>query len=91
MKYKILIIPIVLLIVFLFFFSGQFVYISEAEIEVVASPEGNPTLILEDEVYYVRYWQLAPGCYKLTEFALLDYKYAAQTDESRCPVQAMAK
>jgi hypothetical protein len=91
MKYKIFIVPIVLLIVFLFFFSGQYVYVGETEIDVVASPEGNPTLILEDEAYYVRYWQLAPGCYKLTKFALLDYRYAAQADESRCPVQAKSK
>jgi hypothetical protein len=88
MKLKLLILPLVVLVVLLCLFSGQYTYLNEYQTQVVPSPDGNPTLMLEDGVYYVRYWNLAPGCYKLTSISLLDYKFASQADESRCPVQA---
>ena len=88
MKLKLFLLPIILLIVLWFFFSGNYVYLSGTQLSVLPSPDGNPALVLDDELYYVRHWTLAPGCYKLTRIGFLDYNTATQTDESRCAVQA---
>lgn len=87
MKLKLILLPILLLAVLWLFFSGNYVYLNENELNVQPSPEGSPVLVLGEETYYVRYWTLAPGCYKLTRIGLLDYNLATQTEESRCAVQ----
>ncbi len=88
MKLRILFLFAVFVVVLMLFFSGNYVYLEENELVVTPSLDGNPTLRINDSIYYVRYWTLAPGCYKLTHIGLLDYNLASQTSESRCPVQA---
>ena len=90
MKLRYLILPVIVLLVLLFLTSNQYTYLDDLEVRVVPSQDGNPTLVLNDEIYYVRHWNLAPGCYKLTKISLLDYSFASQTDASRCPVMAKA-
>jgi hypothetical protein len=90
MKRKLILLPILLVIVLMMLFSGKYVYLHEGDIMIVPNEDGNPTLVLDDGEYFVRYWNLASGCYKLTSIGLLDYSYATRVDESRCPVNAMA-
>ncbi len=88
MKLRILFFFVIVVIVLMVFFSGQYVYLDENDLVVFPNQDGNPTLLIDESIYYVRYWTLAPGCYKLTQIGLLDYNLASQTTESRCPVQA---
>jgi hypothetical protein len=90
MKRKLILLPILLVIVLMMLFSGKYVYLHEGDIMIVPNEDGNPTLVLDDGEYFVRYWNLASGCYKLTSIGLLNYSYATRVDESRCPVNAMA-
>ena len=90
MKIKHFILPLVFVCVLvILLFSGRHVYLNESDILIVSNQDGNPILVLDDGVYYVRYWNMAPGCYKLTKINLLDYNFASQTSGDHCPVKAM--
>lgn len=91
MKFRFFVLPIIFILVLFLLFSGSYLYLAEEDIMVVPNESGNPTLVLDDGIYYVRYWNLAPGCYRLTRVGIVNYNIASQADESKCLEKALAE
>jgi hypothetical protein len=91
MKFRFIALALIFIFVLLLLFSGRFLYLTEDDIMVVPNESGNPTLVLDDGIYYVRYWNLAPGCYKLTRVDIVNYNIASQADDSKCLARALAE
>ena len=84
MRLKILLLPVIVCLGWAQLFSSCFMRLDEADLAVEPGPQGNPTVKVEGESFFIRGWEPDPGCYRLVRIGWIDYNFASQVDDGFC-------
>lgn len=84
MKIKILIVLVVLALAAFFVFSVHYENLDPQNVMVVPNDAGSPTLVLSDGVYFVRDWNVQPGCYRMTKIGIINFNFASPAESHFC-------